>query len=241
MGFWGGDNERASIVLVFKLKGGVFMSWISNYSSNTIVAGTDWADTIKNYGIGNVTIAGGKGNDSIDNHNYNGNLYWYNYGDGNDTINGFTANDILKINGWSYSTMVSGNDSLLGGDGKDTLSGGNGNDKLLGGAGNDYIKGGSGNDTLWGGKGNDSLWGDAGADKFIYSKGDGKDIIYGFDSKDTLTFDNLTFKAAYSKSKGTITFNVSGGSVTLKDFNTSTTFHVNNDIYKISGSKFKKQ
>ena len=65
MGLWGGDNERASIVLVFKLKGGVFMSWISNYSSNTIVAGTDWADTIKNYGIGNVTIAGGNGADSI--------------------------------------------------------------------------------------------------------------------------------------------------------------------------------
>ena len=89
------------------------MSWISNYLSNTVVTGTAWADTITNYGIGNVTIAGGTGNDSIDNHNYSGNLYWYNYGDGNDTINGFTANDVLKINGWSYSTMVSGNDFIV--------------------------------------------------------------------------------------------------------------------------------
>ena len=89
------------------------MSWISNYLSNTVVTGTAWADTITNYGIGNVTIAGGKGNDSIDNHNYNGNLYWYNYGDGNDTISGFTANDVLQINGWSYSTMTSGNDFIV--------------------------------------------------------------------------------------------------------------------------------
>ncbi|MBD3880034.1 MAG: hypothetical protein SR1Q5_10240, partial [Quinella sp. 1Q5] len=89
------------------------MSWISNYLSNTLVTGTDWADTITNYGIGNVTIFGGKGNDSIDNHNYNGNLFWYNYGDGYDTINGFTSNDVLKINGWSYSTMVSGNDFIV--------------------------------------------------------------------------------------------------------------------------------
>ena len=181
-------------------------------------------------GSGNDTIDGGKGNDKLFGQSGNDSLLG---GDGKDTLSGGAGNDKLFGN--------AGNDSLSGGDGKDTLSGGNGNDKLLGGAGNDCIKGGSGNDTLWGGKGNDSLWGDAGADKFIYSKGDGKDIIYGFDSKDTLTFDNLTFKAAYSKSKGTITFNVSGGSVTLKDFNTSTTFHVNNDVYKISGSKFKKQ
>ena len=89
------------------------MSRISNYLSNTVVTGTAWADTITNYGIGNVTIAGGKGNDSIDNHNYSGNLFLYNYGDGYDTINGFTSNDTLQINGWSYSTIVSGNDFVV--------------------------------------------------------------------------------------------------------------------------------
>ena len=89
------------------------MSWISNYLSNTVVTGTAWADTITNYGLGNVTIAGDKGNDSIDNHNYNGNLFLYNYGDGNDTISGFTSNDTLQISGWSYSTMVSGNDFVV--------------------------------------------------------------------------------------------------------------------------------
>ncbi|MBR0059865.1 MAG: hypothetical protein IJP68_00135, partial [Selenomonadaceae bacterium] len=112
-----------------------------------------------------------------------------------------------------------------------SISGGSDNDKLYGGKGDDYLSGG---------KGNDSLWGDDGADTFYYAKGDGKDIIYGFDSKDTLTFDNLDFTTSYSASKGKIVFSVDGGSVTLKDF-TATTFHINDDIYKISGSKLKKQ
>lgn len=102
------------------------------------------------------------------------------------------------------------------------------------------IIGGKGNDSLSGGKGNDSLWGDDGADKFFYSKGDGKDIIYGFDDKDTLTLDNLEFTASYDKSKGTITLNVDSGSITFKNF-TATTFHINDDVYKISGSQFKKK
>ena len=120
------------------------------------------------------------------------------------------------------------------------LDGGADSDKLVGGAGNDCIKGGTGKDSLWGGAGNDSLWGDDGADKFFYAKGDGKDIIYGFDSKGTLTFDNLDFTASYNSKNDAITFKVSGGSVTLKEF-TATTFNINSDTYKISGSKFEKQ
>jgi len=102
------------------------------------------------------------------------------------------------------------------------------------------IIGGKGNDSLSGGKGNDSLWGDDGADKFFYSKGDGEDIIYGFDDKDTLTLDNLEFTASYNKSKGTIALNVDSSSITFRDF-TATNFHINDDVYKISGSQFKKK
>ncbi|MBR6713432.1 MAG: hypothetical protein IKI76_10635 [Selenomonadaceae bacterium] len=111
--------------------------------------------------------------------------------------------------------------------------------KITGNALANSIFGGSKNDTLIGGKGNDSLWGNGGADKFIYTAGDGNDIIFGFENKDTLTLDNLTFTTAYDKSNGTITFNVSGGSVVLRDF-TASTFHINKDTYKISGSKLKK-
>ena len=108
---------------------------------------------------------------------------------------------------------------------------------ISGGEGNDSIKI-FGNATVTGGKGNDSLWGSSYADNFIYSSGDGKDVIYGFDDKDTLTLDGLDFKASYKNDA--ITFKVDDGSITLKDF-TATTFNVNGDTYKISGTKLKKQ
>ena len=129
------------------------------------------------------------------------------------------------------------------------IDGGAGNDsienhgykvKISGGAGNDSLVSGGGNNSLWGGKGNDTLLSGYG-DVFIYAKGDGKDIIFGFDDNDTLTLDNLEFtSASYSKSKGTVTLKLDGGSITLKDF-TAETFHINDDTYKISDSKFVKQ
>ncbi len=121
-----------------------------------------------------------------------------------------------------------------------TIQGGSKNDTLYGGKGNDSILGNAGNDKLYGGAGNDSLWGDAGADVFYYAKGDGNDVICGFDSKDTLTLDNLDFTASYNSKNQAVTLKVSNGSITLKDF-TATTFHINDDTYKISGSKFAKQ
>ncbi|MBQ3442951.1 MAG: hypothetical protein IJG33_06880, partial [Selenomonadaceae bacterium] len=127
-------------------------------------------------------------------------------------------------------------DTLDGGKSNDTLYGGDGNDSLKGGDGKDYIYGGDGNDTLWGGAGNDSLWGNAGADKFIYASG--KDIIFGFANNDTLTLDGLDFTSSYKNGAVTLTFD--NGSVTFKDF-TATTFHIDGDSYKISGSKLVKK
>ncbi|MBD3878357.1 MAG: hypothetical protein SR1Q5_01545 [Quinella sp. 1Q5] len=192
------------------LSGGTGDDKILGGSGNDCLLGGSGKDTLSS-GSGDDKLLGGSGNDSL------------NGGDGKDTLSGGSGDD--KILGGS------GNDSLNGGDGKDTLSGGTGNDKLLGGSGNDCIKGGKGNDTLWG---------DAGFDKFIYVKGDGKDTIFGFDKNDTLTLDGLAFTTSYSKAKGTITFNVSGGSVMLKEF-TATTFHINDDTYKISSSKLIKK
>ena len=141
------------------------------------------------------------------------------------TANNFKSNVRVKSNAGGYSF---------------TLSGDFQNKTFTGTANADKIKNIGSNLVINGGTGNDSLWGDAGSDTFYYAKGDGKDTIYGFDSKDTLTFDNLDFTTTYSKSKGMITFNVSGGSITLKEF-TAKTFHIDNDIYKISGSKLVKK
>ena len=129
--------------------------------------------------------------------------------------------------------------NIMGNAKANTISGGSKNDSLNGGSGNDKLYGGKGKDILIGGKGNDSLWGDAGADTFIYAKGDGNDFIFGFDDKDTLRLDGLNFKAAYKNDA--ITFTVSNGSITLKDF-TATTFHVNDNVYELnSKNKFVKK
>ncbi len=117
---------------------------------------------------------------------------------------------------------------------------GNGSaNSIIGGSKNDSLYGSAGNDTLKGGKGNDKLWGGDGADTFIYEYGDGKDTIFGFDDNDTLTLDGLDFTASYKNKAVTLKFD-DGGYVMLKNF-TATTFHVDSDTYKISGSEFKKQ
>ncbi len=144
----------------------------------------------------------------------------------------------VKIVGNKLDNIILGdskNDILYGESGNDSILGNAGNDKIYGGLGSDTLKGGKGNDTLVGGAGNDSLWGDAGSDVFIYNAGEGNDIIYGFDNKDTLTLDSLDFTATYKDKAVTLTFEE--GSVTLKNF-TATTFHINDETYKISGSKF---
>ena len=152
------------------------------------------------------------------------------------------GNGIKVINATKRTTAVeiTGNDlanTINGGSKNDTIYGAGGNDYLLGNAGNDKIYGGTGDDNIWGGKGNDSLWGNAGKDTFVYMSGDGKDIIYGFDDNDLLQIMD-DFTPSY-KDKAVI-LTVGSGSITLKDFNAST-FHINSDAYKISGSTLKKQ
>ena len=133
------------------------------------------------------------------------------------------------------------NNTILGGSGKDSLYGADGNDYLVGNAGADKLYGQNGNDTLWGGIGNDTLKGGAGADVFIYNSGEGKDVISDFDNNDMLQITGK-FSASYNSSKKTIAFKVDSTSsaITLKNF-TATTFNVNGDIWKISGSKLVKK
>ena len=132
------------------------------------------------------------------------------------------------------------NATITGGKSDDTITARGKNLSINGAGGNDKLYGGAGKDTLTGGKGDDSLWGNAGADTFIYAKGDGNDVIFGFDDNDTLTIDNLKFTSSYSSKDKSVALAFDNGSITLKNF-TATTFHVNDDIYKISKKKFVKQ
>lgn len=204
-------------------------------SSLTIDGGTG-NDFIINTGK-KISISGGAGDDKIYNE---GASVTISAGTGNDTIQNVSSK--VKVYGGS------GDDDIYNNGANVTINAGIGNDyiqnesskvKVYGGSGDDYIYNNGASVTISGGKGNDTLWGENGSANFIYASGDGKDVILGFGDNDTLTFDRLDFTASYSKKNNAVTFNVDGGSVNIKDF-TATTFHVNDDTYKISGSKFKK-
>jgi Ca2+-binding RTX toxin-like protein len=104
-----------------------------------------------------------------------------------------------------------------------------GNDKSQNYAKNSTVDGGAGDDTIKNFAANTSIFG-----------GDGKDVIYGFENNDLLQITG-TFSASYNSSKKEVAFKVGSGSITLKDFGTTTLFHVNSSTYQLSGSRLKKQ
>jgi len=67
--------------------------------------------------------------------------------------------------------IVSGMDTLAGGQGNDTLYGRDGNDNLNGGFGDDVMWGDTGNDYLFGSDGNDALYGGQGVNTLIGGNG----------------------------------------------------------------------
>ncbi|MBR0101937.1 MAG: hypothetical protein IJQ01_00385 [Selenomonadaceae bacterium] len=207
-----------------KIFGGVGDDILNGDAGNDSISGGTGDDTLSG-GTGNDTLTGGAGRDV------------FLHKADNDFISDYTAGeDSIKLareHAQITSVSLSGKDVVLSvGSDSITVKDGKGKNITV----TDY----SGDTTsyVYGGKGNDSLWGSADTDKFIYTAGDGKDIIFGFDSKDTLTLDNLAFTSSYKDNALTLTFD--SGSVTFKDFS-ATTFHIDNDTYKISGSKLKKQ
>lgn len=149
---------------------------------NTLEGGAG-ADTIVDTGGSNY-LRGGDGADSVvgggDFDDINGNV-------GNDTISGGSGNDWVvggkdndSLSGGVGNDLVYGNlgaDTCDGGDGNDTIRGGQDDDVLSGGAGADYLSGDKGSDTITGGRGADIFhsFGDAGVDRitdFNYQEGD---------------------------------------------------------------------
>ena len=199
---------------------------IDNETKNTTVKTFYGNDTITNT-ASSVTIESGAGKDSITNH---GDKVSIVCGAGNDSV-------------LSFGSKV----TIDGGAGNDTLRGGDGNDSIAGGSGNDKIYGGAGKDTLWGGAGNDSLWGGSGNDTFIYQAGSGTDTIFDYKSGDMLKIlkSNGYSGGKYTKSKfsgGTLSLTISGGgNVIFENVTAATTFNINDNSYKVSGSKLVKR
>ena len=111
---------------------------ISNSTSDTIVIGTAYADSIYNEGD-HVTISGGAGNDTITNYGYRmfltgGSISYYDKGGNYVSINGETGNDVISLSGSPVANTISGgtgDDTIYyggsfvyqyaAGDGKDTF------------------------------------------------------------------------------------------------------------------------
>ena len=105
-------------------------NFFPNTDANSVVSGTDEADTLTNSGA-NSTLLGGGGNDVIENSASNvtirggaGNdlislggssqLLAYASGDGYDTVTGFTGLDSIRItDGSGYTSLVNGNDVII--------------------------------------------------------------------------------------------------------------------------------
>ncbi len=173
---------------------------ITNYTSNTVITGSSYDDTISNYGQ-NVTIQALGGNDTIKN-------FQANYV----SINGGAGNDSISDKSW-FST-------INGGDGKDTIvrynsgktssiDAGSGDDivSLEGNDGSITVKGSTGNDTIFAGRNSSQLL-------YQYNLGDGFDLIQGFRADSTLDMGSAVY--ASQKSGDDIIINVEDGAITLK-------------------------
>jgi len=118
--------------------------------------------------LGGKTYVGGSGNDIVRGEAQSDKLYG-DYADHPDFVN----NENWSFPAAADSSVVDGDDTLVGRDGDDTLVGGGGNDVLLGEEDLDTLLGGDGNDQLNGGaRGQgwtDVLTGGAGADAFMLS------------------------------------------------------------------------
>ncbi len=99
--------------------------------------------------------------------------------------------------------------------------------------------------TINGDKGNDSLWGGNGSDTFIYFSNTGTDRIFNFTDGDMLQILNAdgssgTFAKATFASNN-LTLNVrSGGKIIFDGVNSSATFNINGEIYRIQDNRLIK-
>ena len=165
--------------------------WRSIESLHFIVSGKAATTLDASQFTGNVTLAGGSGNDRLiggsRNNVLNGNAGndVLTGGDGADTLNGGVGNDILVGNdGSDLLYGQAGNDTLRGSSGDDRMFGDEGRDILYGGSGSDLMNGGEGSDVLTGEAGNDTINGGVGNDAI--SGGNGDDFLVGGLGNDTI-------------------------------------------------------
>ncbi|MBD3880097.1 MAG: hypothetical protein SR1Q5_10570, partial [Quinella sp. 1Q5] len=187
--------------------------------------------------------------------NHYNNLNWND--ESNKTFTGTSGADYMRNGGNKVKVNALGGNDYIDNNGDNvTINAGAGNDIFQGDGGNYTVDGGSDNDTIrtWeeganisvnGGEGDDCFHNNA--HKTTIIGGDGNDFVGNWgsnahhvkidtgDGNDSI--DNKAMDVMISGGAGNDLFD--NGSITFKEF-TATTFHIDNDTYKISGSKLKK-
>lgn len=214
-------GEKISLVgaagKTVNVTGGNAFTVIENYNKNSLVGGTSYNDTIKNY-AGGVTIKGNYGDDYI--YNSTSSRYTINNSYGYVTVDGGAGNDSI----FSNDPYV----SLNGGAGQDTITSGNWQGVT--------ITGGTGNDKIHTSYNSNGVL-------YRYAYGDGLDTIEGYNSNDTITVtgassyetvtsgDNLIVKV--NGANAMILVNAKGKTVNI---NPSAVINNYNDNSLVSGS-----
>ena len=147
---------------------------ISNTTNNTLITGTELADTVQNSGEG-VTISGKAGDDSIISSG------------ANVSIHGGAGNDSIENSG--------ANATILGEYGDDKFSNTADNVLLSGSYGNDTITNSGSNVTISAGTGYNYTSNTG--DNVLFNFGGGLDTIYGFNETSTLSVSSADYETLY--------------------------------------------
>lgn len=152
---------------------------------NTTIFGGNGADTIYNAtnGGGNVTTGVGSSGETDESTNV---VFGYDGPAGRTSFyNGALGRDVFHLGSTDDNVSAGpGDDVIETGAGRNVVSGGGGDDTVTGGVDQDSIHGNLGDDTIDGGAGDDGVYGDDGDDRL--DGGPGDDAVWGYDGNDLL-------------------------------------------------------
>ena len=228
--------------LIFEQNGNTLtaenINYIDNDASGVKITGTSKRDWITNIGA-NVTIAPGKGNDTVEGSDLDGELFQFAYTHGDNVITNFGKDDSLQSTSGTLTYKKSGKDMLvtitksktkstvrlldaagydfiqngnvLTLDWIETIDNDNDNARVTGTSGRDVIENNGFNVTIQPNSGDDTITGSMFADMYIFSSSHGDNVITNFGAGDTLKMSNT----------GTLTYKTVGNDVlvTLKGKN----------------------
>ena len=189
-----GTNPDSRVVFVAPANGAFYAEagasldgYAGSYTLSVSSASTGGAGEVLAGTVGDNTVTGGAGDDTITAALGTGPSYLRG-GPGDDMITGGAGFNDMNGNQGADTIHGGGGDNwVVGGQGADMLFGGGGTNLILGNLGNDTLHAGPGADVLRGGQGDDVLFGGPGADYISGDRGNdtesggpGADLFHTF-------------------------------------------------------------